>query len=313
MAGCHTPAVYRLIELTQTSRDSWLSRSLKAAKLALEHRRKAGSGLSDSSGADFGGHRVIYENYQRNHVILPGREDALAAFLRQDYNGMQHKLKHAVSSSSEDALTWSCFDLLASMPHLDKVRALDEILEDAFNGNSPLSFKARVIADADIAVCVGRKYTGPSTAESTEVDASLEAPGVLVFFEAKLYSAVSPAAPPEKPHDQIARKLRVGLDAAGERDFFFVFLDVAPVEKMYEHRPKQEVAEKPSGGYRDKWRSAWLFQYYKVGRNGSLAPLTSVLEGINHPPVDIVSARMGWLTWADLFKATMRAVILAKP
>lgn len=256
---------------------------------------------------------MIYKDFHRNHVVLPGREEALASFLRQDYNGMQHKLKNAVSSTSEDALTWSCFDLLASTPHLDKVRALDEILEDAFNGSSPLSFKARGIADADIAVCVGKKYTGPSTTESTEVDASLEAPGVLVFFEAKLYSAVSPAAPPEKPHDQIARKLRVGLDAAGERDFFFVFLDIAPVEKMYEHRTKQEVEEKPSGGYRDKWRSAWLFNYYKAGRNGSLAPLTAVLEGINHPPAEVVSTRMGWLTWADLFKATMRAVIGARP
>ncbi|WPL13655.1 hypothetical protein [Thiorhodovibrio litoralis] len=33
---------------------------------------------------------MIYENYQRNHVILPGREHALASFLQQDYKGMQH-------------------------------------------------------------------------------------------------------------------------------------------------------------------------------------------------------------------------------
>ena len=49
---------------------------------------------------------MIYEKYQRNHVILSGREEALESFLKQGYKGMQHKLKNAVSSNSEDALTW---------------------------------------------------------------------------------------------------------------------------------------------------------------------------------------------------------------
>ena len=171
---------------------------------------------------------MIYREYKRNHVIVPGREDALASFLKQDYKGMQHKLKNAVSSNSEDALTWSCFDVLASLPSLDKAAALDEILEDAFGGSSPLSFRSRGISNEDIEIYIGKRYTGSSTKEATEVDASIEAPGVLVFFEAKLYSAVSPAAPPEKPHDQIARKLRVGLDSIvqGKREFFFVFLDL---------------------------------------------------------------------------------------
>src|SRR5688572_21470194 len=60
--------------------------------------------------------RMIYKDYQRNHVIVPGREDALASFLRQDYQGMRHKLRNANNSNSEDALTWSCFDVLASLP-----------------------------------------------------------------------------------------------------------------------------------------------------------------------------------------------------
>ena len=34
---------------------------------------------------------MIYKEHQHNHVILPGREDALASFLKQDYKGMQHK------------------------------------------------------------------------------------------------------------------------------------------------------------------------------------------------------------------------------
>lgn len=257
---------------------------------------------------------MIYKEYQRNHVIVPGREDALASFLKQDYKGMQHKLKNAISSNSEDALTWSCFDILASLPHLDKAAAMDEILEDSFNGNSPLSFRARGIDSKDISVHVGKQYTGVSTKESTEVDASVEAPGVLVFFEAKLYSAVSPAAPPEKPHDQIARKLRVGLDSIvnSEREFFFVFLDLAPADMMFQRRRKLEALSQPSGGYRDKWRSAWLFQYYKVGRNKSLRPLAEALAGVEHPPVETVAARMGWLTWADLFKCSMRSALVAR-
>lgn len=257
---------------------------------------------------------MIYKEYQRNHVILPGREDALASFLKQDYKGMQHKLKNAVSSNSEDALTWSCFDILASLPSLDKAAALDELLEDSFNGSPSLSFRKRGIGNKDISVHVGKKYTGLSTTESTEVDASVEAPGVLVFFEAKLYSAVSPAAPPEKKHDQIARKLRVGLDspANGEREFFFIFLDLAPADMMYQRKKKFVAVGPPGGGYKDKWRSAWLFQYYKVGRNNSLRPLTDALEGVAHPPVEAVAARMGWLTWADLFKCTLRAALAAR-
>ena len=254
-----------------------------------------------------------YTEYQRNHVVLPGREDALAAFLHQDYQGMQHKLRNAYSSNSEDALTWSCFDLIRALPNVDRTRVLDEILEDAYAGQSPLSFKMRRIPSDDILIHIGKTYTGPQTGESTEVDASVEAPGVLVFFEAKLYSAVSPASPPEKPHDQIVRKLRVGLDsvAGREREFYFVFLDLAPVDLLYERRPKGEVLRDSGGGYRDKWRSAWLFKYYKEGRNNSLRPLAQALEGVSSPPLETVTGRLGWLTWADLFKCTLRAVLAA--
>ena len=257
---------------------------------------------------------MIYKEYQRNHVILPGREDALASFLRQDYKGMQHKLKNAVSSNSEDALTWSCFDLLASLPSLDKAATLDEILEDAFEGSSPLSFRSRGINNKDIEIHIGKQYTGISTKESTEVDASIEAPGILVFFEAKLYSSVSPASPPEKPHDQIARKLRVGLDSItnDKREFFFIFLDIAPLEAMILKKSKATAVEGSGGSYKDKWRSAWLFRYYKCGRNNSLRPLAEALQGVSHPAVEEVAKRMGWLTWADLFKCTMRATIAAR-
>ena len=252
-----------------------------------------------------------YENYRRNHVILPGRDKALESFLAQDYKGMQHKLKNAVSSNSEDALTWSCFDVLENLPSLDKVTALDEIFEDSFQGDSPFSFRSSGLDSNDIKIHIGKTYTGIATQESTEVDASIEAPGILVFVEAKLYSSVSPASPPEKPHDQIARKLRVGLDLVSndERKFFFLFLDIAPAEMMFERKKKAIAVETPGGGYKDKWRSAWLFNYYKHGRNNSLRPLAEALAGISTPPVKDVAKHMGWLTWADLFKCTMRAAL----
>ncbi|MCB1753187.1 MAG: hypothetical protein KDI74_15830, partial [Gammaproteobacteria bacterium] len=79
-----------------------------------------------------------YESYERNHVIVPGREKALEAFIRQDYKGMQHKIQNAYSSNSEDALTWSCFDTLENLPFLNKIEALDEILSDSYTGNNPI-------------------------------------------------------------------------------------------------------------------------------------------------------------------------------
>jgi hypothetical protein len=66
-----------------------------------------------------------YENYQRNHVIVPGREDAL---------------------------TWSCFDTLENLPHLNKTEALDEILYDSYAGNSPISFCERGLTNNDVLI-----------------------------------------------------------------------------------------------------------------------------------------------------------------
>ena len=92
-----------------------------------------------------------YSTYQRNHVILSGREEALEKFLKKTHPKIgQHKLEHGFSSNSEDALTWSCFDLLENYPNIDKVAVLDEILEDSFRpfqDVSPLSFRKRGIAN----------------------------------------------------------------------------------------------------------------------------------------------------------------------
>lgn len=256
---------------------------------------------------------MIYKYYQRNHVILPGREKALEAFLKQDYKGMQHKWRHAFNSNSEDALTWSCFDLLSNLPLTNKLSVLDEIFEDAYQGNSKILFNNCGLKKDQIQIHVGKQYTGLNSKDTTEVDASIEMPGKLIFFEAKLYSTVSMASPPEKPHDQIARKLRIGLDSPlhDQREFFFIFLDIAPVEKLAIKKSKSEAFLPETSGLRDKWKSAWLFNYYKFGKNKSLKPLSKALEGIDAPPVQSIAENMGWLTWSDPFKSILRGIITA--
>lgn len=257
---------------------------------------------------------MIYKDYRRNHVILPGRESALEAFLRKDYKGMKHKWRNGFNSHSEDALTWSCFDLLASLPISNKVSALNEIFQDAYQKEGDHLFNNSDFREGQIQIHIGKQYTGLTSKESTEVDASIEAPGKLVFFEAKLYSTMSMASLPEKPHDQIARKLRIGLDSPlnDTREFFFIFLDIAPFEKMTKRKSKSEALKPSKGGFDDKWKSAWLFNYYKYGKNNSLKPLREALEGIRIPSVQSVADNMGWLTWSDLFKIVLRGIIASR-
>jgi len=254
---------------------------------------------------------MIYEDYKRNHVILPGRESALEEFLKQDYKGMQHKWKNGFNSHSEDALTWSCFDVLASFPLKKKVSVLNEIFEDAYQDKGKLFLDDGQYENDQIGIHIGKQYTGLSSKESTEVDASIELPEKLIFIEAKLYSTVSMASPPEKPHDQIARKLRIGLDSPlnDTREFFFIFLDIAPAEKLTKRMRKEEALAPSKGGFDEKSKSAWLFNYYKHGRNNSLRPLSEALEGIDIPPVQSIAENMGWLTWSDLFKSVLRGAI----
>ena len=68
---------------------------------------------------------MIYSNYSRNHVIMLGREQALDDFLNasiiQNDEVVKHKMKYAYNSNSEDALTWSCFDVLRNLPHDRKI------------------------------------------------------------------------------------------------------------------------------------------------------------------------------------------------
>jgi hypothetical protein len=224
---------------------------------------------------------------------------------------MQHKWKNGFNSNSEDALTWSCFDVLSNLPIIKKISVLDEIFEDAYQGKNEFSFKNAKFKEDEIQIHVGKQYTGSSTNESTEVDASIELPKKLIFIEAKLYSPMSMAFLPKKPHDQIARKLRVGLDSPlnDTREFFFIFLDLAPLKKLTRRKNKSEALAPARKGFEDKWKSAWLFNYYKHGRNNSLSPLKKALEGIDTPPIKSIANNMGWLTWGDLFKSILRGVV----
>ncbi len=251
-----------------------------------------------------------YEDYQRNHAIVPGREMALEDFLKQDYKGMRHKWKNGFSSNSEDALTWSCFEVITYFPLKKKVAALDEIIEDAYEGKCNFNFKEKNYHEDDIKIFIGKEYTGTITKESTEVDASIELPDKLIFFEAKLYSSISLAdLSNKKPHDQIARKLRVGLDSAGSKEFYFIFLDIAPISKLTQRKTKKEALSISKGGFYDKWKSAWWFNYYKVGRNKSLKPLRECLNGIPFKSEQSVADNMGWLTWSDLYKSILRGIL----
>lgn len=224
---------------------------------------------------------------------------------------MQHKWKNRLNSHSEDALTWSCFDVLSNLPLKKKISVLDEIFEDAYQGKNKFIFRNEKFKEDEIKIYIGKQYTGSSTNESTEVDASIEMPGKLIFIEAKLYSPMSMASLPNKPHDQIARKLRVGLDFPLDdtRGFFFIFLDLAPLEKLTKRKNKSEALAAVRKGFEDKWKSAWLFNYYKYGRNNSLSPLRKALEGINTPPIQSIADNMGWLTWSDLFKSILRGMV----
>ena len=150
-----------------------------------------------------------YSNYHRNHVILKGREDALYDFLDATLvrNGKteKHKWKHSISSNSEDALTWSCFDVLRNQSPENITTALDEIFEDAFGDfkDMPVPDKFSFADEQNIEIHIGKNYYATSVNEDTEVDASIETDNKLIFFEAKLYSKIS--LPDKKTPYEIGR------------------------------------------------------------------------------------------------------------
>ena len=254
---------------------------------------------------------IKYSDNKRNHVIIPGREKKLKTFLNSSYKGLNHKLKNSYSSNSEDAITWSCFDIISQLSDSKKIVALDEIIEHSFSGNDmnrpTFSFKNEDI----IKVEVGRNYKGPITGEETELDASIETSTKIIFIEAKLYESIS-LKDKSKPYDQIAKKIRVGLDYASEeqKEFYFIFLDIAPRDKLYAFSSEKKNIKNAMKLPKKKWKSVWWFNRYKKGWRGSLKPLEEILIGIpTSQGTESISDNMGWLTWSDLFKITMRGMI----
>jgi len=257
---------------------------------------------------------IKYEDNKRNHVIIPGREKELEKFLNGTFNGINHKLKNSRSSNSEDAITWSCFDIISQLPNLKKIEALDEIIEHSFSSKD-MSKKTFSFADEnEIKIEIGKVYKGTSIKEQTELDASIETSKKVIFFEAKLYSSISLADESKKiPYDQIAKKIRVGLDYAlkENKEFYFIFLDIAPRKKLYEFTTEKKSKKNATKLPTKKWKSVWWFNRYKKGWKGSLKPITEMLSDITKDESIIrnVSENMGWLTWTDLFKTTMRGMI----
>lgn len=236
---------------------------------------------------------MIYKTYLRNHAVLPQSRKPLHTFLntilgRSDGTEEKHKLKNACNSNSEDALTWSCFDVLRNQTREKMVRALDEIVEDAFEAKANFSFEN----ENSVEIHIGKNYSAHSIVENTELDASIETDDKLIFIEAKLYSKIS-LPDNGKPHDQIVRKLRVGLDVAKHenKEFYFIFLDIAPMDYTLRFGEKAVNAER--------------FGLYK--KNSST--LANMLIENSYKSLEEVSRNMGWLTWACLYKTVLRAMI----
>lgn len=259
---------------------------------------------------------MIYDSYKRNHVVLPGRDKALESFLRQEYKGLKHKFRNGFNSNSEDALTWSCFELIKSLPSHKRFQVLSEIWEDSYDGKLRFPAEMRDLNDDDINIFIGKEYRGSGTDESSEIDASIELPNALIFIEAKLYSSISSKEQPKKPWNQIQRKIRIGLDdpirdnghSIKNRDFYFILLDIAPRRRLMLRKSKTEALAKSGNGFHDKWKSAWWFNYYKNGWNGSLKPLRETIKDVSRIDPKEVAGNMGWLTWTDLFKDILRGM-----
>jgi hypothetical protein len=255
---------------------------------------------------------IKYTDNKRNHVIIPGRENVLEKFLSSSYKGINHKSKNGKSSNSEDAITWSCFDIISQLSDLKKIVALDEIIEHSFCENDMEKKTFSFADEKKIEIEIGKIFKGHSTKEETELDATIETSNKIIFIEAKLYSSISLKSE-NKPYDQIAKKIRVGLDYAlnENKEFYFIFLDIAPRGKLYEFTNEKKSMENAKKLPTKKWKSVWWFNRYKNGWKGSLKPLEEILSDISTDESIVInlSKNMGWLTWTDLFKITMRGML----
>lgn len=145
--------------------------------------------------------------------------------------------------------------------------ALEELWELAFGDMpAPKGLGAATIE-------IGKKYgVGKKT---TEVDLSFEGEGFLILVEAKLYSPMSQADPsPEnrKRHNQIGRKLTIGLPSAktNNQDFYFILLDIAPPDCLAKLEPRVNLkrAEGKASGFGGKWLTSYWFYLWRCPRCG---------------------------------------------
>jgi len=249
----------------------------------------------------------IYQDNKLNHVIGVGRENALLEFLTGTYKNVNHKRKNSYSSNSEDAVTWSCFDIISQLPDLKKKEILDEVLEHSFCEKDMVKRNFSFKDEVDIQIEIGKVYKTLSKKEQTELDASIETKAKVIFIEAKLYSSISLESSSQQ-FDQIVKKIRVGLDYAESqnKEFFFIFLDIAPRGKLYEFSNEKKSLENAKNAPSRKWKNAFWFNRYK--KNPKI--LKQKMSNIKFSQsIESVSENMGWLTWNDLFKIIMRSLI----
>jgi len=179
--------------------------------------------------------------------------------------------------------------VLRQQSHEKIVQALNEIMEDAFEGKTDFLFDN----EQNIEIHIGKNYFANTIKEDTELDASIETADKLIFIEAKLYSKIS-LPDTTTPYDQIIRKMRVGLDVAkhDNKKFYFIFLDIAPMDKILKYGNEKAI-------------SAEYFRQYKNHSN----TLADKLIDNTYDSLEDVSKNMGWLTWACLFKTVLRTII----
>ena len=94
-----------------------------------------------------------------------------------------------------------------------------------------------------------------------------------------------------------------------DKEFYFIFLDIAPPNKLLKYTKEKKSKENALKKSPEKWKSAWWFKYYKFGRRKSLKPLRECLNGVQVESIEKVSENMGWLTWSDLYKNILRGLV----
>ena len=261
---------------------------------------------------DLGYLRAESDQYLPTYMALEQVDEDIRQIANHAVNAVLTAVRDLYTAQDKNSFTFE--EILIAVRQVDPSRralALGELWDLAYgNMAAPAGLEGS-------AIHIGKSYgTGK---KSTEADLSFEGDGFLVLVEAKLYSPMSQADPEnDKPHNQIARKLTIGLREAQARsnDFYFILLDIAPVECLAQLKPGASLKEAmgKASGFGGKWLTSYWYSRYKYGHRGSLKPLGELLskEGLNAGQTAQVAARMGWLTWADVFKVVLRAVIPAQ-